>query len=41
VPRKCAPRRFLHHPLGNDMQLDVLGLAQPGEPVEGYLRADT
>ena len=41
LPRTCSARRLLHHPFGNDMQLHVLGLADPGEPIERLLRADT
>ena len=39
LPRTCAPHRLLDQPLGDDAQLDVLGLADPDEPVERLLRA--
>ena len=34
-----APDGLLDKPLGDDTQLDVLLLADPGEPVEGFLFA--
>ena len=37
MPRACAPHRLLHQPLGHDVQLDVLGLADLGQPLEGLL----
>ena len=34
VPGAGAPHRLLDQPFGDDVELGVLGLADPGEPLE-------
>ena len=34
LPGAGAPHRLLDQPLGDDAQLGVLGLADPGQPIE-------